>query len=166
MSGTSLSPTTSGRIAPVRATASACSGVFFFLMIRRPPRSTLFPYTTLFRPLACHSDVLENAQDQVAELCAAIGLAAKRLRCARGAVEQRFHVIARRLDLHGGPRAREAEREANIAVPVQYRRCDGDIPVEVGSGDRRVAFSFQLARRVFPELADIGLAAEHPIPFL
>src|SRR3712207_7879479 len=24
-------------------------GPFFFLMIRRPPRSTLFPYTTLFR---------------------------------------------------------------------------------------------------------------------
>src|SRR6266702_7589605 len=29
--------------------------LFFFLMIRRPPRSTLFPYTTLFRsgPFAC-----------------------------------------------------------------------------------------------------------------
>src|SRR2546422_6882736 len=26
--------------------------LFFFLMIRRPPRSTLFPYTTLFRSLA------------------------------------------------------------------------------------------------------------------
>src|SRR5258707_14321256 len=26
-----------------------CSVLFFFLMIRRPPRSTLFPYTTLFR---------------------------------------------------------------------------------------------------------------------
>src|SRR5260221_14109544 len=25
---------------------------FFFLMIRRPPRSTLFPYTTLFRSTA------------------------------------------------------------------------------------------------------------------
>src|SRR2546430_12547219 len=25
--------------------------LFFFLMIRRPPRSTLFPYTTLFRSL-------------------------------------------------------------------------------------------------------------------
>src|SRR5256885_4156571 len=25
---------------------------FFFLMIRRPPRSTLFPYTTLFRSFA------------------------------------------------------------------------------------------------------------------
>src|SRR5256885_14235106 len=29
------------------ATPKICS--FFFLMIRRPPRSTLFPYTTLFR---------------------------------------------------------------------------------------------------------------------
>src|SRR5713101_8601116 len=27
---------------------------FFFLMIRRPPRSTLFPYTTLFRSSAWH----------------------------------------------------------------------------------------------------------------
>src|SRR5229473_1609915 len=27
-----------------------CFFFFFFLMIRRPPRSTLFPYTTLFRP--------------------------------------------------------------------------------------------------------------------
>src|SRR6266566_6676168 len=26
---------------------------FFFLMIRRPPRSTLFPYTTLFRSPTC-----------------------------------------------------------------------------------------------------------------
>src|SRR5256885_15133335 len=25
------------------------ASIFFFLMIRRPPRSTLFPYTTLFR---------------------------------------------------------------------------------------------------------------------
>src|SRR5205814_6398699 len=31
-------------------TSAACSLLsFFFLMMRRPPRSTLFPYTTLFR---------------------------------------------------------------------------------------------------------------------
>src|SRR3712207_9558885 len=29
----------------------SCMFFFFFLMIRRPPRSTLFPYTTLFRSL-------------------------------------------------------------------------------------------------------------------
>src|SRR2546426_2016386 len=28
---------------------SSVDSFFFFLMIRRPPRSTLFPYTTLFR---------------------------------------------------------------------------------------------------------------------
>src|SRR2546422_1814493 len=30
------------------------SSFFFFLMIRRPPRSTLFPYTTLFRSRGSH----------------------------------------------------------------------------------------------------------------
>src|SRR3712207_8557600 len=30
--------------------------LFFFLMIRRPPRSTLFPYTTLFRSGGIHPD--------------------------------------------------------------------------------------------------------------
>src|ERR1022692_3433216 len=48
--------------------------IFFFLMIRRPPRSTLFPYTTLFRSLGlvdCHKlarirehDVEELALDR------------------------------------------------------------------------------------------------------
>src|SRR5260370_34037088 len=32
-----------------RCTVLLCVFFFFFLMIRRPPRSTLFPYTTLFR---------------------------------------------------------------------------------------------------------------------
>src|SRR5258707_5083564 len=31
--------------------SSLMSFFFFFLMIRRPPRSTLFPYTTLFRSI-------------------------------------------------------------------------------------------------------------------
>src|SRR3712207_8366844 len=35
---------------------------FFFLMIRRPPRSTLFPYTTLFRSLLPGFEV-ENRVD-------------------------------------------------------------------------------------------------------
>src|SRR6267378_7452718 len=33
---------------------SFSSSLFFFLMIRRPPRSTLFPYTTLFRSSGRH----------------------------------------------------------------------------------------------------------------
>src|ERR1017187_10791453 len=34
---------------PLPISPSQFSCFFFFLMIRRPPRSTLFPYTTLFR---------------------------------------------------------------------------------------------------------------------
>src|SRR3989454_3477821 len=33
---------------------------FFFLMIRRPPRSTLFPYTTLFRSPLAHEGADRN----------------------------------------------------------------------------------------------------------
>src|SRR5208337_5546743 len=51
---------------------------FFFLMIRRPPRSTLFPYTTLFRSLSparavpdrpCPSSVpLHRSEEHTSEL--------------------------------------------------------------------------------------------------
>src|SRR5208337_2278257 len=34
---------------------------FFFLMSRRPPRSTLFPYTTLFRSNVCLHDLSQGA---------------------------------------------------------------------------------------------------------
>src|SRR5256884_3437945 len=39
---------------------------FFFLMIRRPPRSTLFPYTTLFRSVERHRRHLELALQRAA----------------------------------------------------------------------------------------------------
>src|SRR2546426_4390436 len=35
---------------------------FFFLMIRRPPRSTLFPYTTLFRSVFRFQNVLKKIE--------------------------------------------------------------------------------------------------------
>src|SRR5207249_7707672 len=44
---------------------------FFFLMIRRPPRSTLFPYTTLFRS--------RKALDFTDDALAAAGAGVKRL---------------------------------------------------------------------------------------
>src|SRR3712207_8304788 len=35
---------------------------FFFLMIRRPPRSTLFPYTTLFRSSSARSNTAASSE--------------------------------------------------------------------------------------------------------
>src|SRR2546429_1604654 len=40
--------------------------LFFFLMIRRPPRSTLFPYTTLFR--SARPTIEKNRTKKIAEL--------------------------------------------------------------------------------------------------
>src|SRR5256885_13207912 len=44
-------PTPSPDMTSCRTAVAALLSFFFFLMIRRPPRSTLFPYTTLFRSL-------------------------------------------------------------------------------------------------------------------
>src|ERR1019366_9859717 len=60
---------------------------FFFSMIRRPPRSTLFPYTTLFR---------YDAAD-----------------LARQGVEE-FHVNARRIELHAPAEERSEEPTAEL----------------------------------------------------
>src|SRR5436309_13100937 len=38
---------------------------FFFLMIRRPPRTTIFPYTTLFRSGIQSATSRQNTKDQV-----------------------------------------------------------------------------------------------------
>src|SRR5256885_14818477 len=74
-----------------------CRFFFFFLMIRRPPRSTLFPYTTLFRshlarPAAIRRAVLETDSGKLSD---------RRRRAPR----------CRWLLLGSGPRRRCYERE-------------------------------------------------------
>src|SRR2546425_9408890 len=44
-----------------------CYHFFFFLMIRRPPRSTLFPYTTLFRSQLIRLRVINNREQIAAD---------------------------------------------------------------------------------------------------
>src|SRR2546430_6008213 len=72
---------------------SICSDhyvLFFFLMIRRPPRSTLFPYTTLFRSWTPASLVhrISAAKNQMVSLEEAE-------RAARGPREERIAALFR-----------------------------------------------------------------------
>src|SRR5256885_7150475 len=46
---------------------------FFFLMIRRPPRSTLFPYTTLFRSVVGAVDLTRSEMLMLADVAARCG---------------------------------------------------------------------------------------------
>src|SRR3712207_7175297 len=85
--------------------------IFFFLMIRRPPRSTLFPYTTLFR--SDRGD--EHRGDGGAEHARAAGHGVVR----RGRLLQR---LARDLGEVGQQRDRKSTRlnssHANISYAV------------------------------------------------
>src|SRR2546425_9512545 len=56
---------------------------FFFLMIRRPPRSTLFPYTTLFRSLRAEAKREQAEVDREA--------ARRRVLLARVRDERAYH---------------------------------------------------------------------------
>src|SRR5258705_7134604 len=62
---------------------------FFFLMIRRPPRSTLFPYTTLFRSILARQGGAEFA-DLYAEstVHTAFALEENRLKTSSYSVQQ------------------------------------------------------------------------------
>src|SRR3989338_6982833 len=46
--------------------SSISYSLFFFLMIRRPPRSTLFPYTTLFRSSLLRHKLAVSTLDELA----------------------------------------------------------------------------------------------------
>src|SRR2546429_9909126 len=77
--------------------------LFFFLMIRRPPRSTLFPYTTLFR--SKHPAVHERVRAEVDAGFAAGPLSWERLRAMRSLrseehtseLQSRLHLVCRLL---------------------------------------------------------------------
>src|SRR5260370_28004652 len=44
---------------------SLTTAFFFFLMIRRPPRSTLFPYTTLFRSIQLDGQTVGHEEFEI-----------------------------------------------------------------------------------------------------
>src|SRR2546430_7545506 len=82
---------------------------FFFLMIRRPPRSTLFPYTTLFRSL------LEECQQLAPLTLAEIGAR----RVVAGGMQQ--HHRPRRQPLEGGQHRLERSEEHTSELQSQSK---------------------------------------------
>src|SRR3712207_9446077 len=90
---------------------------FFFLMIRRPPRSTLFPYTTLFRSEARR--ILDEARKQGE---------AQRERTKQEAREEGERIIQRAREEIGRERdaaLREVRREVADMVIVASERVIG-----------------------------------------
>src|SRR5438034_9643211 len=83
----------------------SCSAhcLFFFFLIRRPPRSTLFPYTTLFRSRASYRAVTDaEAMAALALLCRTEGIipAIESAHAIHGAVELRSEEHTSELQSH------------------------------------------------------------------
>src|SRR2546429_1402840 len=88
----------------VREHIYASIDFFFFLMIRRPPRSTLFPYTTLFRSVAREgerrpgrADEAHRARHAVQQL---LGLALAQVHRSEehtSELQSRLHLVCRLL---------------------------------------------------------------------
>src|SRR5687768_17847524 len=70
---------------------------FFFLMIRRPPRSTLFPYTTLFRSVPSPSGDGEAIQGANLSASARASTRAKRSEEHTSELQSRLHLVCRLL---------------------------------------------------------------------
>src|SRR6266481_8525491 len=66
---------------------------FFFLMIRRPPRSTLFPYTTLFRSL----DLLDRIGETDFRLTEGSSERIQRSEEHTSELQSQFHLVCRLL---------------------------------------------------------------------
>src|SRR3712207_8691028 len=62
--------------------------LFFFLMIRRPPRSTLFPYTTLFRSHVLVAQLSEALRARPEELPERVNDIVEKLRAAEKELEK------------------------------------------------------------------------------
>src|SRR3712207_9457972 len=98
----------------------------FFLMIRRPPRSTLFPYTTLFRSgLGASGDTVEVKGGYARNYLLPRGLAIKATRGAEKQVESlRRARAAREGRSHEGAQA-VAGRLAGLTVQGTARAGGG-----------------------------------------
>src|SRR2546422_5301208 len=96
---------------------------FFFLMIRRPPRSTLFPYTTLFRSAIC--PLVRELQRQHGE-CLSQEVLPARSEEHTSELQSRLHLVCRLLlekkkKKHTNCKQKNHEEECNTtAATTKY----------------------------------------------
>src|SRR3712207_8959143 len=100
--------------------------LFFFLMIRRPPRSTLFPYTTLFRSRPSCSD--------------------------RDSVTVRAHAAGVRLIMPSASLARRSEEHTSELQSRQYLVCRLLLEKKKKYTDQNIQFSLRTIHNCCQEL--------------
>src|SRR3712207_7670724 len=88
-------------------------------MIRRPPRSTLFPYTTLFRS----AERVDIQRDRVPLVVVRTGLPHRRREVGLGQVERLGQVVQRQDHPAGGVGGHRSEEHTSELQSRQYLVC-------------------------------------------
>src|SRR3712207_605146 len=124
--------------------------MFFFLMIRRPPRSTLFPYTTLFRSAEIRKlqANLQKVQDQLQ------GLEVKTSMAQQGIDEMRGQLVQAETEQGTAAASQTAKVQALIHALAQGYQAE----VETY---RRNLQRLEQAAKGFEQLSP-GMTAESP----
>src|SRR2546429_1578669 len=94
---------------------------FFFLMIRRPPRSTLFPYTTLFRSLV-ERERADRRRGRLLLLAKVRGERSDRIRAAPEDERSEEHTSELQSRLHLVCRLLLEKKKQLMNVPVNASR--------------------------------------------
>src|SRR2546422_5163239 len=95
---------------------------FFFLMIRRPPRSTLFPYTTLFRSLGIDDAEVDDRADLERDVVARDDVRSEE---HTSELQSRLHLVCRLL-LEKKKKTKEKKQRGikpKITQPTQRAPC-------------------------------------------
>src|SRR5687768_15786576 len=115
--------------------------LFFFLMIRRPPRSTLFPYTTLFRSRSTFKKINSHMRKilsllAVLVLCSVLAFAQTRVVSGQVKDDKGEPVPFASVTIKGTNRGTTTDANGNFKIATQ----SGDVLVvsAVGSLDREV----------------------------
>src|SRR5687768_18195347 len=90
-------------------------------MIRRPPRSTLFPYTTLFRSVRPKNNPYER---KIATTAAGVSYTAKRSEEHTSELQSRLHLVCRLL-LEKKKQRKQQRRTGNAAASPTRPPSDG-----------------------------------------
>src|SRR5256885_6644747 len=115
---------------------------FFFLMIRRPPRSTLFPYTTLFR-----------SGTRSLQVTVALLLVAGLLRTCPGGCDGLLLGIGGRSEEHTS----ELQSPCNLVCRLLLeKKHDNIVNAPLRPGDGGAEFKEALESRILPRLAAFG----------
>src|SRR2546422_7656666 len=102
-------------------------------MIRRPPRSTLFPYTTLFRSPRTRARELPAGRLSLGQAWSAVAIAAARSEEHTSELQSRLHLVCRLLLEKKKKRTQQHDHQAHLRYESDHWRDTSQLGASGGA---------------------------------